>query len=148
MADIPDFDSTVSIVAANKPTKDFYNWIKKIGDFASAWKSYMPTVSANTGTITSYTSTATFKQMGKTIFVQIQVTITNAGTAGGNINVSLPVPAPASPVQVISGREGAVTGKSLEGIIAGNNCAVVYYDNTFPGATGSQLNLGGTYQAA
>ena len=150
MADIPDLDSTVAIVftSTGKPTKDFYNWLKQVSSFASAWTTYTPTVSANSGTVTSYTSTGTFKQMGKTVFVQIQVTITNAGTAGGNINASLPVAAPTTPTQIITGRESALTGNTLNGVISGSNVAIVYYNNTFPGATGAVLNIGGTYQAA
>lgn len=148
MADIPDLDSTVAIVftGTGKPTKDFYNWLKQVSGFASAWVAYTPVVTANTGTITAYTASGRYKQMGKTIDLQLQINVTNAGTAGGAVNATLPVAAITG--QTISGREGALTGNALYGAIGTNIVSIVYYNNTFPGATGSQLNLGGTYEAA
>ena len=147
MVDIPDLDSTVDIVSNNKPTKDFYNWLKKVSDFASAWKTYTPTVTASSGAFTSYTASGRYKEMGKTIQLQIQINITNAGTASGGTNATLPVQASPSMNQMISGREGA-TGNAVYGIVSGNIVSIVYYNYTFAGATGNQLNLGGTYEAA
>ena len=165
MDDLTHLDSTTKYVLTDtgKPSKDFFNWIKKLNgwisdatsninnlnsELNSAWTSYTPVVTATAGTITGYTALGIFKQIGKTINVQMQLTITNVGSASGYIVSTLPVASVGSMSQALSGREVGTTGNAISGIIAGGNVRISYYNNLFPGGTGSQLNLGGTYEAA
>jgi hypothetical protein len=148
MVDVVNLDSTVRHINTDPgtPTKDFFNWLKKVSDFGAPWTAYKPTVSAQSGTITSYTSSARYKEIGKTVLLQIQINITNAGTAGGYIAASLPKAAVPGQIYMISGRETAVTGNALIGQVAGATVGILTYNNASPAVTGWQLNLGGSYE--
>ena len=148
MVDIVNLDSTVRHIntAPGTPTKDFFNWLKKISDFGAAWVSYTPTVTAQTGAIAAATASMRFREIGRTVMIQVQVTITNAGTATGVLFVTLPKAALGT--QMIMGRENAINGGALSGVINGSTLSVLYYNNTSPIATGAQLNLGGSYEEA
>jgi hypothetical protein len=56
----------------------------------NAWTTYTPTVTSQTGTITAYTATGRYKQIGKTIVLETDVVITTVGTAAGQMIVTLP----------------------------------------------------------
>jgi hypothetical protein len=147
MVDVVNLDSTVRHIDTQPgtPTKDFFNWLKKISDFGAAWIAFTPTVTAGSGAIAAYTATCRYREIGRTVMIQVQITITNAGTAGGSINVTLPRAALGT--QMISGRD-VTSGSAMTGTIGGSNMAVVRYDSAFPGVTGSQLVLGGSYEEA
>lgn len=59
----------------------------------SAWTAYTPTITAQTGTPTTVTATGRYKQIGKTVLLNITVAISNIGTAGSNLIASLPLTA-------------------------------------------------------
>lgn len=59
----------------------------------SAWTSYTPTVSAQSGTITTSSATGRYRQIGKIVVAQMDVILTTVGTATGSLIVSLPVTA-------------------------------------------------------
>jgi hypothetical protein len=115
----------------------------------SAWTTYTPTVSASSGTITSYTvNSARYQKIGKTVLLQLDITITNNGTGAGSVRVTVPVTATTN-AYFLTGRENLVTGKMLVGPLASSSqFAILYYDNTYPGGTGNQLQLSGMYEAA
>jgi hypothetical protein len=148
MVDVVNLDSSVRHIDTDPgtPTKDFFNWLKKISDFGAPWTAYKPTVSASSGTITAYTSSARYKEIGKTVLVSMTVNITNAGTAGGYIAVSLPKAAVPGQIYMIAGREVAATGNALVGQVQGANVIILTYNNGSPAVTGWQLNLGGSYE--
>lgn len=118
----------------------------------ATWSTYTPVVSSSAGAITSYTASGRYQQIGKTVFVAIDVSITNNGTGSAAVNITLPVTANAAIVQILSGSEAQTTGKAIKGIIGtaggfSNTAANVRnYDNTYPAPT--RLALTGFYEAA
>lgn len=57
----------------------------------AAWTAYTPTVTAGSGSITSYTATGAYKQFGKFVIARIKITFTNSGTLATYFTVSTPV---------------------------------------------------------
>lgn len=55
------------------------------------WTSYTPTISSQSGSITTYTSTGKYLRVDKGLFLIFTVVLTAIGTAAGNLIVSLPV---------------------------------------------------------
>lgn len=119
---------------------------------SAAWTTYTPVVSSVVGTITSYTASGRFQQIGKIVFVAIDVTITNNGTGSSGINMTLPITASVTVAQSLSGSENNTTGKTIHGTITtGGGSGIVFvrqYDNAYPANTGSELIISGTYEAA
>lgn len=119
---------------------------------------YTPTVSSSSGALGSANAVGRYRQIGKLVFVAIVVNIVNNGTGTGAIVVSLPIPSiniapngfPYS--GLLFGRAGAISGKVLQGYIAGgispNQVNIETYDNLYPGATGEQLLMQGFYEIA
>jgi hypothetical protein len=62
----------------------------------NAWSTYTPTVTAGSGTPTTVTATGRYKQIGKTVIVEMDITITAIGTAAGSLLATLPVNSSAS----------------------------------------------------
>lgn len=80
-------------------------------DQTTSWTTYTPSVSAQTGTITTSSATGRYKQIGKTVFLQASVTITTAGTGTANLIITLPLTA-ASNDYLGASKEVAMTGKN------------------------------------
>jgi len=120
------------------------------GDTGSAWSAYTPTVTPGSGAFTSATAAGRYKQIGRTVFVQIVVTITTNGTAGAYIDVSLPVANRSAQYQAINGVEVGQTGYALSGILLtlGAGLRIRKYDNTYLGGNGAILVMQGVYEAA
>ena len=150
MADITSLASTVRHIDTQPgtPTKDFFNWLKKVSDFGAAWTGYTPTVTAGSGTLASYMASARYKEIGRTVLIQIDVTITGIGSAGGAIIVTLPRAAVSGQTYMINGREVAVTGNALVGQISGSTLTILTYNNAATAVAGWHLVLGGTYEEA
>lgn len=113
-----------------------------------AWSTWTPTVTPESGTITTLgTVTGRYKQIGKTVFFNVNIPITTNGTGGGGyLLVSLAVAAR-------SGADVAVTGRSslaglLSGYIQNGNASFVLQkaDGSYPGQDGATLNVSGTYE--
>jgi hypothetical protein len=49
---------------------------------------WTPTVTPDTGSITSYTSSATYTKIGRLVNLVVYTSITNRGTAGGRLNIT------------------------------------------------------------
>jgi hypothetical protein len=116
----------------------------------AAWTSYTPTLTPQSGTLTTASAVGRYKQVGKLIFVSISVTLTNIGTASGAISAALPFTANSSGYAILAGREGASTGTMLQGIIASGSSGVsiLTYSNTAALANGYLLIVSGVYEAA
>jgi hypothetical protein len=75
---------------------------------------WTPTVSAQTGTITSYTSSGSYTKIGNVVTLLGRITITNAGSAGGNLGfASMPFTSGGSDGQLqpaVPVRESGQTG--------------------------------------
>lgn len=116
------------------------------------WNSYIPTVFAHAGGISSYTATGRFYRLNsKTRLVQITISIPNNGTGITCFYVTLP-PTEATPVggsQSLSGmqivNDYALTVRLSEGL---TTLKVKKYDGTYPGPSGSQYVISGFYEIA
>ena len=102
---------------------------------------WTPTVTAGSGTITSYTATGAYTKIGRHVNATVSISITNNGTGAGSINFTLPFTAGTGPGWVGSGRENAVTGNMLQSLInsGASTAAVLFYNNGYPAATGYVL---------
>lgn len=115
---------------------------------AAAWTQITPVVTAVTGVITSTTGTLRTKKIGRTVFVNIDVTITNNGTGAGSVNVQVPCTA-ASNWQMV-GRETANSGLMVvgSGPVGQTYVAITRYDNAYPGGLNNHLVLSGVCESA
>jgi len=118
-------------------------------DQTTAWSTYTPTIGSQTGTITASTATGRFKQIGKTMIAEMDVTITTVGTGAGYLSVSLPSNSAANNY-VGTAFESAATAKSGAAAILTSigQTALVARDAT--GATflasGARVIIGITYE--
>lgn len=112
-----------------------------------AFGTYTPVVTANTGTITTYTATGAYTKIGRLVNVSVKITITTNGTGAGFLIVSLPTgyAAATAITQIGSGREDAVTGNLLQVISAGANMNLVTYTGAYPGGNGHIIYATLTY---
>jgi hypothetical protein len=121
------------------------------GDTGTAWSAYTPTVTSQTGTPTTISASGRSKQIAKTIFVQATVLITTVGTAAGVMFVSLPVAPLTGTIQVLSGVENAVTGKTCKAFIdtgsSATSAIVTFYDNTTTWASSNKVSFTGVYES-
>lgn len=108
---------------------------------------WTPTVSSTTGTITSYVvNTASYIQSGKMITLYISVSISDNGTGAGQLAITLPPGLDASPnLGTVVGRDIAVSGKTICGVVSGTTVGLVTYDNLYPAATGAIISISGSY---
>jgi len=116
-----------------------------------AWTSFTVTVTAGSGTITSYQSSGLYTRIGKLCVVRYYINMTNAGTAASNIVFTLPFTSKSGVAAGHgSGREQAATGKMLEVFVPENSSTAIvwFYDNSFPGATGNTLTFNAIYEVA
>lgn len=109
-------------------------------------KIYTPNVTASSGTFTTVQAQGWYAQTGAQILLMLQVKIVAVGSGIEPI-VSLPVAASTKMVQILVGRENAVTGNELTfRISAGNNYGVVFtYNNGASVSSGYVYNISGTY---
>ena len=84
-------------------------WVA-VGGSSGTWTTYTPTVTAESGTITTKSATGRYIKVGTLCTVTTTVTLTNVGTASGSLIVSLPFTA--ANVNNFSGsvKETAVNG--------------------------------------
>jgi len=128
---------------ANTPlagmTSQLLNWYEE--------GTYTPTISAGTGSITSYTlTTANYTRIGRQVTANIVLTITNAGTGTGALGITLPYTNGAA-ISCGAGRENALTGYILQAYVnAASNLLNVYnYANGTVILTNSQVRVSITY---
>lgn len=117
----------------------------KISGYESAWTAYTPTLTAQTGAFTSASATGKYKQNGKTVFVNIAVTITTVGTASGAYYVTPPVAA--NGTFILTGRDTTVTGASLHGTLNGSSMEVLTYANLSAINASSVMYITGVYES-
>ena len=120
------------------------------GDTGTAWTAYTPTITPGSGSFTTVSASGRYKQIGKTVFLRVTVTITTNGTAGTQVDVSLPVANENAEFQVMNGVEVATTGSALSGIIlkTSSTLRIRRYDNAYLGGNGAVLVMEGSYEAA
>lgn len=132
------------LVPGGLVTTRWYEWFAD----QDAYTPYTPTVSASAGTFTTVSGSGRYKKRGRTVFLNIVVTITTVGTASGSVNVTLPF-TPAAVRQVISGREVAA-GKQINGYIPASTSTmqILQYDAATAAASGATLVISGSYESA
>ena len=109
---------------------------------------YTPTVTSQSGSITSYAATGRWLRIGDLVQVQIYITIANNGTGSGYIDVTLPFTAADNGTPALGcGREDLSVGKQLQMRASPNtsNAVVFTYDNLYPAANGYGLALSMSY---
>jgi hypothetical protein len=148
------------------PTTEFGAWLDYInrlfssgslsvenggtGDTGTAWASYTPIITSAGGVATTVSATGRFKQIGKTVFCEIDVNIVNKGTATFNVIATLPVAA-AAHVYAGSAYEYNVTGKSGAAVILASDATHVYMNDASGGSwwvNGYKLGVTIIYEAA
>jgi hypothetical protein len=117
-------------------------------DMGTAWTADTVTPTPLLGTFTLAGCTRRTKKIGRTVHVQLLISITTNGTATGGIMVPLPYAAAA--VAVLPGREVTVSGKAVTGTVhAADAVLTVFADlSTYPGGDGTDIVLTGIYEAA
>jgi len=107
-------------------------------------QTYTPAVTAQSGGLTSYTSSGRYSWFGKRLKVQATVNIGTNGTAAGALVVRLPGLWGAAARQTVSGQ---ISGSAVAcyGVIdySQNAFSVIKYDGTYPGGDGVTLTISG-----
>jgi hypothetical protein len=114
------------------------------------WRSYTPTISANTGTFTSVVGTGRYRRAKRLMYLYVQVAITTNGTASVNIHATLPAAAAAAAgTRTFAGMENT-TGVMQRGVInsSGTDLIMTSYDATYYGADGRTIQMSGVYETA
>jgi hypothetical protein len=124
--------------------------IEAVEDYLlSAWTNWTPTITSGGGSITSLTiTTARYKEIGKTLFLDFDFTVTNNGTGSSSILMSVPSGKSAKNInQAGAGRELATSGFMLQVYLSGTTTIrILRYDNAYPGTTNSQYCGSLTYE--
>jgi hypothetical protein len=119
------------------------------GDAGTAWSSYTPSLSCGSGSLTSAAATGRYKTLGKTVWVEMHITIATNGSCGAWVYAALPVVAAAN--RYILAGLVYETGKSATGAILGDaNTSFGYirlYDGTYPAADNTHLVITGVYES-
>jgi len=108
---------------------------------------YTPSVSSGAGSIRAARATGRWFRIGQMIFVQMTIIITDNGTGKTSVIGTLPFPANAT--DILSGRETAVTGKTVTGFTTAgsSNLNMTFYDNSYPGGAGANvISISGVYE--
>jgi len=106
---------------------------------------WTPTVTANTGTLTSVTNkSARYTKIGNRVFVDIKFTVATNGTGGGWLAVDLPFTNGS-----VDSSFSAITTAGLvmwAGVTAATDeVLILKYDGSYPGADGAQFIISGSY---
>lgn len=119
------------------------------GDTGTAWTAFTPTFTCSTGTVGSVAATGRFKTLGKTVFIEYNVTLTTAGTCASGFSFSLPAGLTAAANSILVGRENQNTGTMLAGdiIAPGTSVNVFSFQNTAIIASGDLYVLSGVFEA-
>lgn len=118
------------------------------GILAAAWSTSTPTISAQTGTITTSSASFRYQQVGKTVIFSTAIVITTAGTGIGNLIATLPVNTNDTlGVQVAVGYDG-LTGVMVRAFAVTNTLVIRNYINGSIIASGTTVYVTGLYEAA
>lgn len=112
--------------------------------FLDEWIEWVPTVTSQTGTITTVgTVTAKYLRRGPIVHFILSITITTNGTGGTNVRATVPIAIVNDGISY--GRENGVTGYALHGLVTGGRIGSQTYDGLYPGGDGRIINLAGFY---
>lgn len=103
-------------------------------------QTFTPTITAQTGTITTASGTLVYQLRGAFVDVSINLTITDNGTGSQSLVVSLPFNVVGGN---LTGRENNLTGNAVTGTPAGTSLLIRTYNNLYPAASGAGITLSG-----
>jgi hypothetical protein len=116
----------------------------------TAWTAYTPTITAGSGTFTSVSATGAFKQIGKTVYFRVSITITTNNTAAGRVEATLPVAAnSAQGIQTLSGVNPGtpvVLTAFISPAVSTTKMLLFSAGGTYPGGDGVPLAAAGVYE--
>ncbi|AIT81221.1 hypothetical protein [Novosphingobium pentaromativorans] len=126
--------SGVSFPATQSPSTD----PNTLDDYEEG--TWTPTVTAGSGSISSYSATGTYTKIGRMVFCSVTITITANGTGAVSVKFTLPFSI-AGGDYVGHGRENAISGAGLQVLgPAGESGATVFtYANGYPATDGSVI---------
>ena len=110
---------------------------------------WTPTIVAETGTITSYTSTGYYTKVGNIVTFELNVVVSNIGTASGSGNISLPFAS--LDYATAFGKEAAVVGYGTYGLCFAGQALLRNFDvrtanaNFFSAGNGMSVYITGSY---
>lgn len=136
-----------SLLATADKTFTFPNTTGTFALQPTAWTSYTPTVTAESGTPTTATASGYWTRIGTIVMFKVTVTITNKGTATGAVIITNPVTA-TSGLWMFFGREDAATGTVLQAKGGTTTSNIFKSDNNTCWVDGYSLVLSGFYEAA
>lgn len=112
-----------------------------------AWTTYTPTVACVSGTLTTGSATGRYQQFGKTVVVQMDISITTNGTCATGVTATLPFAANVR--SSIVGKEVATTGFMViaSALPAGTTVDIRKYDATYPGGNSNELVMEGVFES-
>jgi hypothetical protein len=112
----------------------------------SEWKSWTPTISTFSGTITAYTvNSARFRKQGKTVSLNLDITITTNGSGAGDFRFTPPIAAGSGTTPPVQGQLLS-TGEALVGSWFGPGFGLKKYNGSYPGGDGYRLSVSSTYE--
>jgi hypothetical protein len=118
----------------------------------NSWIEYTPTVTAQTGTITTYSAKGRYITRGNLLTISVNILITTNGTGAGYLNVSLPITCVGSSLggTCLNGKERGITGSGVSAYVdAGTSTALVQnFSGSYPGGDGYLLCFSGAYEIA
>ena len=114
-----------------------------------AWTAWTPTLTPQSGTITSATAGGRYQQIGRLVYFRANISITNAGSASGYLEFTLPVSA-LDANWAGCGYESAVTGDMIRvaGVGTTQGVLFLYSGSTAVTVTGYGITISGFYEAA
>lgn len=121
-----------------------------VADVEGPWTAYTPVLTPGSGAFTSAVASGRYKQIGKTVHLQIRVNITTLGTAAGGFTVSLPPIGVTKDNYVFPVHENNVVALMGWGRTGVNDTVVfvLRYDNGLYMGNAYQLFMNGTYELA
>lgn len=119
----------------------------------NAWEDFTPVVTAQTGTITTYSAEARFITRGNLLTISVNIVISANGTGAGYLNVTLPIATPASMTlggTCLNGRERSLLNANITAYLDGgtNIAQVTTYDGLYPGGDTAAISFAGSYEIA
>ena len=114
-----------------------------------AWTAWTPTLTPQSGTITSATASGRYQQIGRLVYFRATISITNAGSASGYLEFTLPVSA-LDANWAGCGYESAVTNDMIRvaGLGTTQGVLFLYSGSTAVTVTGYGITISGFYEAA
>jgi hypothetical protein len=109
-----------------------------------SWTAYTPVITASSGSFTAVSATGRYLKVGKTVSLQVDISITTNGTANTAVLASLPFAAVGN--SILAGREMNATGIMLSGTTSNSVLVIETYANAYPAANGYRLIVSGIYE--